>query len=66
MVKTKDVAKKNYLNGIKAIGGAAAYYECGKKAETGPAIAVAECLQAKRKAITEEKWADKWADRMYG
>ena len=66
MVKSRDIAKKNYLDGVKAIGGASAYYECGKLADTGPAIKVAECLQAKKKAVSEDKWAEKWATRMYG
>ena len=66
MVKSRDVAKANYLEGIRRIGGAAKYYECGKKAETGPAIEVAKCLQAAKKELSEEDWAEKWAKRMYG
>jgi len=66
MVKSRDVAKTNYLDGIRAIGGASVYYECGRLADNGPAIKVAECLQAKKRAVSEEQWAEKWAKRMYG
>ena len=65
-VASKDVAKEAYISGIRAIGGAKKYYECGKLAKTGPAIQVAECLHAAKEELTEEDWADKWAERMYG
>jgi len=66
MVKSRDVAKRNYLNKIRELGGAKAYYDCGKLAETGPAIKVAECLQGLKKARSEEDWAKAWEKRMYG
>jgi len=65
-VKSRDVAKANYLEGIRAIGGATKYYECGRKAREGPAIEVAKCLRAAKKTLSEEDWAEKWAKRMYG
>ena len=65
-VASREVAKANYLRGIKAIGGAAKYYECGALAARGPAIQVAKCLKEAKAKLTEEEWAEKWADRMYG
>jgi len=47
-------------------GGASKYYECGKKAETGPAIEVAKCLQAAKRAKTTEDFVRAWVSRMYG
>jgi len=66
MVVSRDIAEKNYREGIERIGGAAKYYECGKKAETGPAIEVAKCLQAAKKAKTTEDFVRAWVSRVYG
>jgi len=61
MVLSKDKAKEKYLNAIKALGGAEAYYKCGEKYSTGGVKAVAQCMQSLRKKTTEEDWANKWA-----
>ncbi len=68
MVVSRELAKERYRKGIDDIGGPSKYYECGKKAETGPAIEVAKCLQAAKttKAATAADWAENWAKRMYG
>jgi len=66
MVKTADVATENYRRGIEGIGGASKYYECGAKADVGPAIEVAKCLEAARKAKTTEDFVSAWRRRMYG
>lgn len=66
MVKSVEIAKENYRRGIDRIGGAPKYYECGKKAETGPAIEVAKCLQAAKRARSTEDFVSAWAARMYG
>lgn len=66
MVASREIGVANYKDGINRIGGAAKYYECGKKAETGPAIEVAKCLQEAKKRRTTEDWASTWAKRMYG
>jgi len=66
MVKSADIAKENYRRGIEKIGGAAKYYECGAKADTGPAIEVAKCLQAAKRARTTEDFVSAWGQRMYG
>jgi len=66
MVKTVDIGTENYRSGIERIGGASKYYECGKKAESGPAIEVAKCLEAARKSKTTEDFVSAWRRRMYG
>ena len=66
MVVSRDIAEAKYKSGIERIGGASKYYECGKKAETGPAIEVAKCLQAAKRAKTTEDFVRAWATRMYG
>ena len=66
MVVSRDIAVAKYKGGIERIGGAAKYYECGKKAETGPAIEVAKCLQAAKRAKTTEDFVNAWAARMFG
>ncbi len=68
MVVSKDIAREKYRKGIQDIGGPSKYFECGRKADTGPAIEVAKCLQAAKttKAASAEEWADRWAKRMYG
>ena len=62
----REFLKGKYLEGVRAIGGASKYYECGELAKRGPAIKVAECLMAAKKKITEDKWAEKWAKAMFG
>jgi len=66
MVVSKEIAIEKYRAGIERIGGADKYYECGKKAETGPAIEVAKCLQAAKRAKTTEDFVNAWAKRMFG
>ena len=66
MVVSRDIAAEKYRRGIDRIGGADKYYECGKKAETGPAIEVAKCLQAAKRAKTTEDFVSAWVSRMYG
>jgi len=66
MVVSRDIGVAKYRAGIERIGGAAKYYECGKKAETGPAIEVAKCLQAAKRAKTTEDFVNAWAARMFG
>jgi len=66
MVVSADIGTANYKAGIERIGGASKYYECGKKAETGPAIEVAKCLQAAKRAKTTEDFVSAWRRRMYG
>jgi len=66
MVVSRDIAEKKYREGIERIGGAKTYYECGKKAETGPAIEVAKCLQAAKRAKSTEDFVKAWVSRMYG
>jgi len=66
MVKTADIATSNYKAGIERIGGAAKYYECGAKADVGPAIEVAKCLQAAKRAKTTEDFVSAWRRRMFG
>ena len=66
MVKTADIGSSNYSAGIEGIGGAAKYFECGAKADTGPAIEVAKCLEAARKSKTTSDFVAKWKKRMYG
>jgi len=66
MVVSREIGEKNYREGIERIGGASKYYECGKKAETGPAIEVAKCLQAAKRAKTTEDFVRAWVSRMYG
>lgn len=52
--------KAKYLRKIKAIGGAAKYYDCGKKG----GIKVALCLKALKSVVPEETWADEWEKKM--
>jgi len=66
MVVSRDIAAGKYKSGIERIGGASKYYECGKKAESGPAIEVAKCLQAAKRAKTTEDFVSAWVTRMYG
>jgi len=66
VVVSEDIAVEKYRSGIERIGGAAKYYECGEKAERGPAIEVAKCLQAAKKAKTTEDFVSAWAERMFG
>jgi len=58
-VKSAAEAKEAYLKAIKALGGAAAYYECGAKRKVKE---VAECLQSlKKQRVNEEVWAERYA-----
>lgn len=67
MVKTADVGTANYRYGIETkMGGASKYYECGAKADSGPAIEVAKCLEAARKSRTTEDFVAAWKKKMYG
>lgn len=66
MVVSRTIAVEKYRSGINRIGGADKYYECGKKAEEGPAIEVAKCLQAAKRAKTTEDFVTAWASRMFG
>jgi hypothetical protein len=67
MTVSPDVAKENYRKGIEGVGGAAKYVECGRQADTGPAINVAKCLEAAKKAaLTTEAMVSRWASRMFG
>jgi len=66
MVVSREIAEKKYREGIERIGGAEKYYECGRKAETGPAIEVAKCLAAAKRAKTTEDFVKAWVSRMYG
>jgi len=66
MVVSREIGTEKYRKGIERIGGASKYYECGAKAETGPAIEVAKCLQAAKKTKTTEDFVSAWASRMYG
>lgn len=66
MVKTRDIASSKYKAGIERIGGASKYYECGAKADTGPAIEVAKCLEAAKKSKTTEDFVNAWVKAMYG
>ncbi|GAH96609.1 unnamed protein product [marine sediment metagenome] len=52
--------KAKYLRKIKALGGAAKWYECGKRG----GIRVALCLKALKVVIPEETWADEWEKKM--
>jgi len=66
MVVSREIAEAKYRAGIERIGGAAKYYECGKLAENGPAIQVAQCLQAAKRAKTTDDFVRAWVSRMYG
>jgi len=66
MVVSRDIAVAKYRKGIERIGGAAKYYECGKEAETKPAIEVAKCLQAAKTKKTTDDFVAAWSLRMYG
>jgi hypothetical protein len=67
MTVSADVAKENYRTGIEGIGGAAKYVECGRQADSGPAINVAKCLEAaKKSALSTEAMVARWAKRMFG
>lgn len=59
-VKSADYAYKKYLAGVKAIGGAKAYYKCGAKAATGGVKAVAACMKGLKKKVSEVTWAKKY------
>ena len=66
MVKSREIGVEKYRSGIERIGGASKYYECGSKADTGPAIEVAKCLQAAKKKKTTEDFVSAWSKAMYG
>ena len=59
-VKSADYAAKKYLAGVRAVGGAQAYYACGAKAATGGVKAVAACMKGLKKKVSEVKWAQKY------
>jgi len=49
MTVSKSTAKERYGRGIKGIGGASTYKECGKEKDKG-FLAVAKCLEDASKA----------------
>ena len=51
---------RKYEAGIKAIGGARAYNDCGAKGGMDTAV----CLAGLRSALNEGDWAAKWASAM--
>lgn len=52
--------KAKYEGGIRAIGGARAYRDCGARG----GMDVAVCLAGLKEALDEGDWASKWADAM--
>ena len=52
--------KDKYEGGIKAIGGARAYRDCGAKGGMDTAV----CLAGLKEALDEGDWADKWSTAM--
>jgi len=66
MVKSREKVVEAYRDGVTRIGGAAKYYECGSKADVGPAIEVAKCLEAAKKAKTTEDFVAAYAKAMFG
>jgi len=66
MVRAAKPSVEAYVAGVQRIGGPPKYYECGKKADIGPAIEVAKCLEAARIAKTMADWADAYARKVFG
>ncbi len=52
--------KVKYEAGIKAVGGAAKYRQCGAEGGMNTAI----CLAAEKASLDEGDWAAKWATAM--
>ncbi|RLE44213.1 hypothetical protein DRJ16_02680 [Candidatus Woesearchaeota archaeon] len=57
-VKSPEYAKARYLAGVKAVGGARAYRECGERVTTGGVMAVAECMKGLKAMVSEDTWAE--------
>lgn len=52
--------KDKYINSIRGLGGASAYYSCGDKGGMDTAV----CLQGLARALTETDWAERWEKAM--
>jgi hypothetical protein len=48
--------KTKYVDSIRGLGGASAYYSCGDKGGMDVAI----CLHGLKKALTEDDWSRRW------
>jgi len=58
MVLNATEAAAKYENGVKVVGGASAYRNCGAKKKVG---AIAECMHGLKAKQDESVWAKKYA-----
>lgn len=66
MVVDANIAARRYQEGVDAIGGAGAYYQCGTRKGAG-FLAVAECMEGLKVAKgTTADWARRYAERARG